>query len=170
MTIEEGERWLHSVGMETYHEGQLYLPTPTTTYYLPKDSGAKTALARLLINEVLAEKSIVLILEEIGVWTSSENNFLFTKYREAVSRDQNASHQPFDDYPFHYAEPHEAIAMEGLIALSLYFIWGVAVFDGKGEILIKISHDEWVEIGSTNATKYCAVVNLLDSFGLVRLS
>lgn len=170
MTTEEGEHWLHSIGIETYRAGRLYFATPTTTYLLPKDSGAKTALARLLTNEVFAEKPVVLILEEIGVWTSSENEFLFTKYREAVSSNQNISHQPFDDYPFHYAEAHEAASMEGLIALCLYFIWGVAIFDGDGETFIKISHDEWIEVGSTNVARCNDVIKLFDSFGLVRIS
>ena len=169
MTEEEGQRWLESVSINNYRDRKFCLPDPITAYRLDKDSGAKTSLARLLIYEIFADKPVVMVLGETGIWPSSENEFLFIKYREAVACGQNINREPFDNYPFHIAEAEDAQAMEGLIALCLYFIWDATVFDRAGETFVKISHDEWMDIGSNNATEYERVVKALDDFGLERL-
>lgn len=170
MTFEEGERWLGSAGVKSYQNRQQDFPKHTSTFCLPKDSGAKTALARLIVHEVFANKATVLLLKETGVWDSSENPYLFTKFREAVSDDKNTKYEPFDDYPFHYAEVSEAEAMEGLVALALYFIWDVTLFDRECEMLIRISHDEWIEIGSSDIAQFNDVTALFNRFGLVSLA
>ncbi len=68
--------------------------------------------------------------------------------------------------PLYYAAAEQAPEMEGLIALCLYFIWEVIVFDAAGETFIKISHDEWMEIGSTDFVQLQEAVTFLDDFGL----
>ncbi len=100
MTNEEGKLWLQSAHIESDRAGKLHFPNPKKSYLLPKDSGAKTALARLLTNWVFAQKPIVLVLKETDVWPSSKNEFLFIKYRETVSPEQIPDCRPFDDYPF----------------------------------------------------------------------
>ena len=166
MTWEDGQRWLQSAQIKSYRAGRLDLPDARKAYSLSKDSGDKTALARLLTYGVFDQKPIVLILLETDIWPSSANEFLFIKYREAVSPGQNLDHRPFNEYTYHFTEAAEAAEMEGLLALCLYFIWEVILFDESGEIFIKISHDEWMEVGSTDAGQFQEAVTLLDDFGL----
>ena len=169
MTAEEGERWFRSAHIGTYRAGRLHLPTPIAAYLLPKDSGAKTALARIIMNEIFAEKPVVMMLGETGVWPSCENGFVFIKYREAITPGQYIGDHAFTHYPLHFAEAHEATSMEGLIDLCLYFIWDATIFDGAGEAVVEISHDEWIEIGSTSVDKYNHAVALFKTFELERI-
>jgi len=169
MTAEEGKLWLDSSSITTYRRNELFHAGPKAAYLLSKDSGAKTFLARLLVNEVFAEKSIVMVLEEIDVWPSSSNEFLFAKYREAVTSIPNLSDKAILDYPFHFSEDSEAASMEGLIALCLYMIWEITLFDKAGETVVKISHDEWMEFGSTDINQYHEIVKLFNRFDLDRI-
>ena len=72
-TYHEGMEWLHSQGIDLPLAGRWDGIIPTAAYKLPKDSGHKTALARFLVNFIPAQQHIIFIVEEHGIWPSSEN-------------------------------------------------------------------------------------------------
>lgn len=104
------------------------------------------------------------MIQEHGIWPSCENEVLFLKYRSSISDEGG-----IDEYPFHLAKPDEAIYVEGLLALSLYFVWGIAMLNDTGEVFIRTSHDEWIEAASLDGDRLAAITELLDEFGLERV-
>lgn len=163
-TYHDGKEWLDSLGVNLIRNDSEGESVSSAVYLLPKDSGRKTALAHLLIHQIFSDKALIFVLLEHGIWPSSENEFLFFKYRGSVSEEKD-----IDEYPFHYAEPQEAIYIEGLFALCLYFIWGAALLDDRGDVVIEISHDEWIRISSPKQENLKMAVKFLEEFGLVKL-
>src|SRR4051794_34007824 len=62
----------------------------------PKDSGEKTALARLLVEIFASLKSseLVLYISEWGIWESSENMEIFDSYRSAKGETRQIQEAP----------------------------------------------------------------------------
>jgi hypothetical protein len=113
----------------------------------PKDSGEKTALARLLIAifASLPGSQIVLYVSEWGIWPSSENMELFDSYRLAKGETRK-----LEEAPVHSFESADDPALMGTLCLALYFIWGVEIFDSERKCSVSLSHDEWVEIRTSD--------------------
>jgi len=116
------------------------------------------------VSSVFTGHSIIFVIQEHGVWPSCENETLFLKYRSSVSDEGG-----IDEYPFHIAQPDEAEYVEGLLALSLYFIWGILLLNDTGDVFIRTSHDEWIEVASHDRDRLMAMTKLLDEFGLEKM-
>jgi hypothetical protein len=113
----------------------------------PKDSGEKTALARLItaLFASLPSSQVVLYVSEWGVWPSSENMELFDSYRLAKGESRK-----LEEASVHSFESADDPALMGIFCLALYFVWGVEIFDGEGKCSVRSSHDEWFEIRTSD--------------------
>src|SRR5436305_15165372 len=54
---------------------------PVPSYFLPKNSGAKVGLARVVSNILLDRGPVVLWITDTGIWSSTEHIDLFIRYR-----------------------------------------------------------------------------------------
>lgn len=111
------------------------------TYSIPRDSGAKTALSRVFAYLLLRKSSVCIYVSGWGVWGSSENLDLFYGYRRSFGENR-----PLIEAPVHLFDPTEEDTFVSILCMVFYFVWDAWVFDIEGKALIRISHDEWLEV------------------------
>ena len=143
LSIEDATRMLMVDNLDTYvNQLKSRLRRVGGTFTIPPDSGRKTALSRLFANLLLKKSSVCLYVDEWGVWPSCEHLDLFYGYRRSLGETR-----PLIEAPFHVFERTEYDALISMMSMVLYFVWGAWIFDIEGKTLIRISHDEWLEIG-----------------------
>jgi hypothetical protein len=116
-------------------------PDPVPSYFLPKDSGAKVCLARIIANTFLDVGPTVLWINETGIWPNSEHLDLFSRYRLSYGEGRSVSDAPV--HIFDSVEDRDTFI--SILCLSLFFIWGTEITDLNRTRALTISHDEWLE-------------------------
>ncbi|WP_321469932.1 hypothetical protein [uncultured Paludibaculum sp.] len=116
-------------------------PGVIPNYRLPKDSGKKVALARLLGNLFLDHGPFFLWVTGTGIWSSAEHLDLFDRYRLSFGE-----HRTVHDAPVHMLEDGDRAAAISLLCLTLFFIWDVEIIASDRSVAISVSHDEWMEV------------------------
>jgi hypothetical protein len=142
LTKENASEMLGGKSLDTF-VGQLSnrLRQVGDAYSTPRDSGAKTALSRLFAYLLLRKSSVCVYVSGWGVWGSSENLDLFYGYRRSLGENR-----PLIDAPVHLFERTEGGAFISILCMVFYFVWDAWVFDVEGKALVRISHDEWLEV------------------------
>jgi hypothetical protein len=116
-------------------------PDPVPSYFLPKDSGAKVWLARVLADAFLDRGPTLLWITETGIWPTSEHMDLFVKYRLSYGERRTLA-----DAPVHVFEAQDdRDAFISILCLGLFFIWGFEVVSRDRSLAVTVSHDEWIE-------------------------
>lgn len=154
---------LGEIGITLSEDGALRIPIPSTGYQIPHDCGRKTALARMLTHSVLSGGDFILGIVEHNVWPSSENEGFFVQYRSIFGR-----YGTIAELPFHVATQKEAEIIENLLAMSLYFSWGAIAASDNGNVLVRTSHDEWLEVAAKSEQRLAEICAMLDEFALKR--
>jgi len=110
-------------------------------YWLPVDTGRKTAIARALTRSLDDKQPGLLWITDWGIFDSSENMALFDGYRESLgeSRDIHAA-------PGHIFDGSDLPQVECLLDLALYFFWDATLCDGSGRTVVRTSHDGWISL------------------------
>jgi hypothetical protein len=116
------------------------LPILVGPFHIDPDSGGKAALARNLANLLEKNTEIMVYVGDWSVWPSSINYDLFDGYRKS-----HGEVRPIWDAPAHLFSPGETATLTSIIAIGLFFVWDVYVFNSKGKFLLVFSHDEWME-------------------------
>jgi hypothetical protein len=116
------------------------LPINDGPYAIPADSGAKTAVARELANLLLTDSELFLYISGWMIWPSAEHFDLFDGYRRSLGEKRGLR-----EAQVHVFSPGEESIFTSILAMSLYFVWDVQIFDASGTILVTFSHDEWME-------------------------
>ena len=111
------------------------------TYSIPTDSGKKTALARLFAYLLLRNSNVCVYVSGWGVWGSAVNLDLFYGYRRSFGENRTLM-----EAPVHLFERCEADTFVSILCMAFYFVWDAWVFDTEGKALVRISHDEWLEV------------------------
>jgi hypothetical protein len=114
---------------------------PGDTYSIPRDAGRKTALSRVFAYLLLRKSSVCVYVTGWGVWGSSENLDLFYGYRRSFGENR-----PLIEAPVHLFERTEEDTFVSILCMVFYFFWDAWVFDVEGKALVRISHDEWLEV------------------------
>jgi hypothetical protein len=135
------------------------------TYSIPRDSGAKTALSRVFAYLVLRKSSICIYVSGWGVWGSSENLDLFYGYRRSFGENR-----PLIEAPVHLFEPTEEVTFVSILCMVFYFVWDAWVFDIEGKALIRISHDEWLEVRADDDETRKEFATELEKYGMPLLA
>jgi hypothetical protein len=123
------------------------LPINGGPYTIPADSGAKTAIARDLADLLLRDSELFLYISGWMIWPSAEHFDLFDGYRRSLGEKRGLK-----DAQVHVFSPGEESIFTSILAMSLYFVWDVQIFDASGSLLITFSHDEWMEFRMQDAT------------------
>ncbi len=136
-TYEEAAAWFQERGWVVGAQGSNTRPLAVVP--IPLDSGAKTAMAWGIVSLIGPGQSCALLVHDTDIWPSSANPFLFAAARRGLGCDAD-----IDDWPGHLLDPGEGDALEALLCLCLYFVWGAYLADESGDWLVAISHDEYV--------------------------
>jgi hypothetical protein len=134
-------------------------------YSIPPDSGAKTALSRLFADLLLRDSSVCVYVSGWSVWPSSENLDLFYGYRRSIGETRNLV-----EAPVHIFEATEDAALVSILSMVFYFVWDAWVFDVKGKLLVRISHDEWVEVRADEDEAINEFATEFEKYGMTLLA
>jgi hypothetical protein len=141
LTPEETANTLRVPSIESFFgDWDWQYPDPVPSYFLPKDSGAKVALARMLTSTFLELGPAVLWITGTGIWPSSEHMDLFARYR--LSHGENRT---ILEAPVHIFEVTEMDTFVSFICLGLFFVWDFEIASQDRSLAMTISHDEWIE-------------------------
>ena len=113
----------------------------------PADSGAKVHLAHRLFSLVSSESETLLLVDDWGVWPSSQHLPLFTRFRQALGE-----HRSLKEAPGHIASASDADDAVSVIAASLLFIWDCYGISSTGRDAFYFSHDEYCYFASHDAS------------------
>ena len=111
------------------------------SFRIPADSGEKTALSRKLISYLDTDDEMLLWINEWGIWPSSENINLFDGFRRSLGE-----YSSLKEKPGHIFSRSDIETIESLLSMVLYFFWGAILISSTGNIIVKISHDEIIDI------------------------
>ncbi|MCL5257021.1 MAG: hypothetical protein M1319_04390 [Chloroflexi bacterium] len=139
----ESIKWLASKGVID-SEGTILrssFPRQATYYITSLDSGAKTVIARTLMLQFAKFDESMLWIDEYKVWPAAENWNLFDGYRRSLGE-----RKPLWERPGHIFAPGDGETVFSLLCMVLYFIWGAIVAPASGELVVRISHDDWIDI------------------------
>ena len=134
-------------------------------YLIPSDSGAKVVLSRFIARLLPQNRSTFLCLGIWNVWPSSENLDLFYGYRRS-----HGESRPLIEAPVHVFESAEEDAFVSILCMAFYFVWDAWIFDIDGTVLIKVSHDEWLEGWSSDPKVRATFTARLMEYGMKPIS
>ncbi len=135
------------------------------TYSIPRDAGRKTALSRVFAYLLLRKSSVCVYVTGWGVWGSSENLDLFYGYRRSFGENR-----PLIEAPVHLFERTEEDTFISILCMVFYFFWDAWVFDVEGKALVRISHDEWLEVRADDDEAIKEFVAELEKYGMPLLA
>jgi hypothetical protein len=134
-------------------------------YSIPADSGRKTALSRLFAYLLFRNSSICVYVSGWGVWGSAENLDLFYGYRRSCGENRTLM-----EAPVHLFERSEEDAFVSILCMVFYFVWDAWVFDIEGKVLVRVSHDEWLEARTDDDGVRKEFAAELEKYGMPLLS
>lgn len=135
------------------------------TYSIPPDSGNKTALSRLFAYLLLRGPNVCIYVSGWGVWSSSENLDLFYGYRRSFGENRTLM-----EAPVHLFERSEEDTFVSILSMAFYFVWDAWVFDTEGKALVRISHDEWLEVRTNDKDSREEFATELEKYGMPLLA
>jgi len=113
-------------------------------FEITKDSGTKTSISRelgALIKNYSGES--LLWINEYGIWPSCEDVNLFTGFRKSIGEKESVYMKPG-----HLFQTEDIDNIQSIIAMVLYFVWGAIILTEPKDMVIRISHDEYITIYS----------------------
>lgn len=116
-------------------------------------------LARAITDWMAPFHGGCILVEEWGIWPSSENHHLYDTVRKAYG-DGRRVHEA----PGHVFEEDEQDAFTTFIDLAIQFGWGGYIFNRPSTCSIAFSHDEWMNVFVPGDG--AAVVRKADALGL----
>ena len=105
----------------------------------PRDSGRKTHLSRVIVALMAVDSEGLCWVDEFGIWPSSENRLIFTALRKLIGEQR-----PLAEAPGHFFSSADRELLEAILAVVLYFSWGAVVASANSDLVIRISHDEYI--------------------------
>lgn len=151
--------WLSSKGLMDSTEALSSAGfTKVMEAFIPADSGRKTALSKAIISLFELEDEGLLWINEFGMWPSSEDRHLFAGFRTFLGENS-----PLHEKPGHLFSREDLASTASLIAMSLYFVWGIFLYSSKQDFVIKTSHDEFITVYVKNTTMALNITQALKS-------
>ncbi|HEY3780874.1 MAG TPA: hypothetical protein VGL56_07310 [Fimbriimonadaceae bacterium] len=146
ITETEAREWLLSKGYRpdaTELGGRV---EATHDVLLSPDFTKQIFLSRLVRSLVEGGETLFAAVD-IGIWPSAENKFVFERYIGSEGLN-------FDLGPgvFLLAGPGDEDFLEGIVYLSILFIYGAFVARDDGNLIVGWSHDEFIYVNGDPST------------------
>lgn len=110
-------------------------------YPIPADSGRKTVISRTIASFFDTEDESLLWIDEFGIWKSCEDWTLFEGFRHSLGEES-----PLYEKPGHIFSRKDLDSVGSLLAMALYFCWGAVIVKADKSLVVRISHDEILDI------------------------
>jgi len=129
------------------------------SFKITDDSGTKTNISRA-IGTLVTNYSYesLLWINEYGIWPSCEDVNLFNGFRRSLGENE-----PIYIKPGHLFRIEDIDNIQSIIAMILYFVWGAFIITESKDIVIRISHDEYIDIYSNEDIDISFLKNLCDA-------
>jgi len=129
------------------------------SFKIASDSGTKTNISRA-IGAFVANCSCesLLWINEYGIWPSCEDANLFNGFRRSLGENE-----PVYIKPGHLFRIEDIDNIQSIIAMILYFVWGAFIVTESKDIVIRISHDEYIDIYSNKDIDVSFIKNLCEA-------
>jgi hypothetical protein len=152
LTLEQWQAWCVERHVPLLEAGRIRPDIGSDHFHIvdlpyPPDSGAKVNLARRLFSLVASDSETLVLVDDWGVWPSSQHMPLFTRFREALGE-----HRPLIEAPAHVVTPADTDDSISIVAASLLFIWDCYGISSTGRDAFCISHDEYCYFASRDAS------------------
>lgn len=141
-TLSEAEKQLGS-SLQSFLRGWQ---TNVATFLLTPDSGRLNALSRDISANVNGTVGSLLIIQQTGIFKSSENMYLVEMFRRAFGETRSIR-----EAPVHSFTPGEHENCWSMMSLALFNFWDFLLISGDLQILLRASHDECLEIHTRDA-------------------
>jgi len=136
LTHKEVKLWMIHNSVDLNKVGYNRIQTKT----IPNDSGKKNYIAREISNIEYGNECL-LYIDGYGIWPSSENIELFKGYRKSIGIGESLAEKPA-----HLIARSEKTELYCLLCMVLYFCWGAILIPESANEIIRISHDECIDI------------------------
>lgn len=123
-----------------FERGGWEYPEPVPSFAIPRDSGGKVHLARVIAGAFLEHGPALLWITGTGVWPSSEHLDLFDGYRRSTGDARRLA-----EAPLHLFDGDDVDAFVSVLSLGLFFVWDLEVVALDRSLAATVSHDEWFE-------------------------
>jgi hypothetical protein len=133
-TKEEAEIWMKSKSVDLAEYNLIQ------SEQIPNDSGRKNYISKKISN-LKYGKECLLYINEYGIWPSSENMDLFNGYRKSIGINES-----LPEKSAHLIDVSENKELYCLLCMVLYFCWGALLIPENTNEMIRISHDEYIEV------------------------
>lgn len=142
LTPEEWQAWCSQRHIPLREAGWLRPDLRTDYFHIVDvpyqgDSGAKVSLAHVLFSLVAPDPETLILVDDWGVWPSSQHMPLFTRFRQGLGETR-----PLIETPGHLVFADESDDAISIIATSLLFIWDCYGISSSGRNAFYVSHDE----------------------------
>jgi len=139
---EKTANWLSMRGLLDSRGRLSLLELEQIGYYpIPVDSGRKTVISRTIASFFDTEAESLLWIDEYGIWQSCEDWNLFNGFRKSLGEES-----PLYEKPGHLFSRKDLASISSLLAMTLYFCCGAVIVKADKSLLIRISHDEILDI------------------------
>ena len=146
LDMHAGDQWLKSHGLSGVSSKELKSSMPVRRRYsIPHKKRKKTAIARSLSELFsISPHDRLLWISDYSIWPSSENPALFHAYRSSFGENRDLS-----EAPYHLLSSSDRVHLECLLDIVLYFFWDAVLLDSQGSYALQVSHDEWLDVYSS---------------------
>lgn len=166
LTVAECIALLKTYGVEITSDdrfSQILKKTPFSSFdsakfSMPKDSGRKVALMRLIFGQFSQECGVFVWLKNLDVWGSSGHKPLLVRLREALGCRQRLEESP--GHLFLATEVDDAISF---LVLSAEFFWDCLVVCPDLGVTVFLSHDEFYIIACKEKKRLIQIQDILEN-------
>jgi len=142
ISLNESNIWLGDRGIEISNESlAAFGYDKVASYVIPIDSGKKTFISKVITSFFSEDAEALFLINEFGIWPTAENWGLFNGFRKSIGEIC-----PLPEKPGHIFSRQEIDTIFSLLSMTLYFYWGAIMFSPAKNLLIKVSHDEIIEV------------------------
>ena len=162
LTKQEGDSWIKKhLGDVLWKSNLKELYAIHIDYLLIPDSGEKISLARNVVNGLQLKTEACFVIDEHGVWPSSENPYLFYQYRKALNEKRTIL-----EAPYHIFDNSDMKDIECLLDFALLFFWDSYIVEPNLKYVIKTSHDEYLAIYAEDKRIFDHFKEIIDKYEL----
>jgi hypothetical protein len=126
---------------------------------LPRDSGKKVALAKLIVRRFDPNESLLVWIGNWVVWPSSGHIPLLMRLRQAFGENR-----PLEAAPVHVFSSAEREDAVSFLILSLEFFWDLLIVESTGTLSFFVSHDEFLQVMAKDGTALTEINDRLIRF------
>ncbi|MBZ0165245.1 MAG: hypothetical protein K8I00_00460, partial [Candidatus Omnitrophica bacterium] len=170
LNYRDGLEWLQK--NQTYgltNICEVYSKVPFNfkrSYFIPRKSSRQIHLARILIDQVDFNQKGFLYVTNPGIAEIYDNDPITDGYLKAIGQDKGLAESPYIIF-----SAGDEDKLSSLVTLAMYQDYDALLvdkLDGR-TTAFDISHDEIIDVMSTDAKVMQHIANVFESFGLIQI-